>query len=123
MLILLLFNELGDGESLSFEEIQSRTNISNQDLIRNLTTLSIVPKARVLNKSPATKEVKPGDTFTVNTSFSSKAIKIKAPVIAGSINKVEGEEERKETEERNDEHRGNVIDTVLVRIMKYVNPF
>jgi cullin 3 len=46
--------------------------------------------------------------------------RIKAPVMVGAVNKVEGDEERKDTEDRNDEHRGNVIDTVIVRIMKYV---
>lgn len=121
MVILLLFNDLADGETLSFEEIQSRTNIPNQDLARMLFTLSVLPKAKVLTKDPANKELpKPGDKFGFNASFSSKSVKIKAPVMLGSVNKVEGDEERKETEGRNDEHRGNVIDTVIVRIMKYV---
>lgn len=120
MLILLLFNELAEGESLSFEEIQQRTNIPTADLIRNLHTLSVVPKAKVLNKSPISKDIKQGDSFSFNIAFYSKMRKIKAPVIAGQVNKVEGEDERRDTEERNDEHRGNIIDTVLVRIMKYV---
>ena len=121
MIILLLFNGLADGESLSYEEIQERTSIPTTDLSRILYTLSVLPKAKVLNKQPANRELpKPGDIFTFNAAFTSKSVKIKAPVIAGNINKVEGEEERKDTEERNDEHRGNVIDTVIVRIMKYV---
>lgn len=120
MLILMLFNDLREGVSLSLEEIQSQTQIPLAELIRNLTSLAVLPKSKVLNKSPPTKEVKSGDTFTFNNIFFSKAIKIKVPVIAGAINKVEGEEERKDTEDRNDEHRGNIIDTVLVRVMKYV---
>jgi cullin 3 len=119
MVVLLLFNVLADAEYLSFEEIQERTNISQAELSRVLFTLSVLPKARVLSKVPANKEVpKPGDKFCFNTNFTSKTIKIKAPVISGSVNKVEGDEERKDTEDRNDEHRGNVIDTVIVRIMK-----
>ena len=39
----------------------------------------------------------------------------------GAVNRVEGDEEHRETKDRNDEHRGNVIDTVIVRIMKYVS--
>jgi cullin 3 len=121
MVILLLFNDLADDEYLSFEEIQERTNIYTQDLSRQLHTLSVLPKAKVLNKLPATKEPpKAGDRFCFNASFTSKSVKIKAPVVAGSLNKVEGDEERKDTEDRNDEHRGNVIDTAIVRIMKYV---
>ncbi|KAL2060179.1 hypothetical protein VTL71DRAFT_9574 [Oculimacula yallundae] len=119
MIILLLFNDLADGESLTFEAIQQSTNIPPQDLSRMLFTLSVLPKARVLTKDPANKDLpKPGDKFSFNASFTSKAVKIKAPVMVGAINKVEGDDERKETEERNDEHRGYVIDTVIVRIMK-----
>jgi cullin 3 len=123
MVILLLFNDLAGGEYLSFEEIQQRTNIPQADLGRMLFTLSVHPKARVLSKIPFNKEMpKPGDTFCFNTTFTSKSVKIKAPIISGAVNKVEGDEERKDTEDRNDEHRGNVIDTVIVRIMKHV-PF
>ena len=122
MIILLLFNDLAEGESLSFEEIRERTNMSTQDLARQLHPLAVNPKTKVLNKFPHPKEApKAGDTFFFNASFTSKTIKLKAPVIS-AVNKVEGEEERKETEDRNDEHRGNVIDTVIVRIMKYVPP-
>ena len=122
MLVLLLFNDMADGESLSYEEIQNRTNIPSQELGRILYTLSVLPKAKVLSKQPSHKELpKPGDKFSFNTSFTSKSVKIKAPVIAGSVNKVEGDEERRDTEDRNDEHRGNVIDTVIVRIMKFVS--
>ncbi|KAG0650688.1 Cullin-3 [Hyphodiscus hymeniophilus] len=118
MIILLLFNDLADGETLSFEEIQERTNMTTQDLARQLHPLAVNPKTKVLNKQPNPKEApKPGDTFSFNASFTSKNIKLKAPVIS-AVSKVEGEEERKETEDRNDEHRGNVIDTVIVRIMK-----
>ncbi|KIN04667.1 hypothetical protein OIDMADRAFT_142515 [Oidiodendron maius Zn] len=119
MIILLLFNGLDDGESLSFEEILEHTNIPQQNLAQLLYTLSVLPKCRVLNKQPPTKDVpKAGDHFSFNSSFASKSIKIKAPVISGSVNRVEGDEERKDTEDRNDEHRGSVIDTVIVRIMK-----
>jgi cullin 3 len=123
MVILLLFNDLADGETLSFEEIQSQTNIPNQDLARMLHTLSVLPKAKVLTKEPANKDLpKPGDKFGFNVSFTSKAVRIKAPVMLGAVNRVEGDEEHKETKDRNDEHRGNVIDTVIVRIMKYISP-
>jgi cullin 3 len=120
MLVLLLFNDLADGEYLSFDEIQERTNISPFDLSRILHTLAVLPKARVLTKQPPNKEPpKPGDKFYFNAQFHSKAMRIKAPVISGvATNKVEGDEERKETEEKNAEHRRPVIDTSIVRIMK-----
>lgn len=119
MIILLLFNDLADGETLSFDEIQQHTNIPASDLSRTLFTLAVLPKARVLVKHPTNKEhPKSGDTFSFNPNFLSKTIKIKAPVMGGGGSKVEADSERKDTTDRNDEHRGNVVDTVLVRIMK-----
>ncbi|KAF8852017.1 Cullin-domain-containing protein [Acephala macrosclerotiorum] len=118
MIVVLLFNDLADDEPLSFEEIQQRTNIPSRDLARTLHSIAVNPKAQVLRKEPYNREVKPGDKFFFNTKFTSKNIKIKAPVMAGAVNKVEGDEERRETEVKNDEHRGYVIDTVIVRIMK-----
>ncbi|KAI6249564.1 Cullin-3-B [Erysiphe necator] len=120
MIVLLLFNNVADCESLSFEEIQENTSIPSSDLSRILFTLSVPPKCKVLNKIPANKELpKPGDQFSFNATFTSKVMKIKAPVVVGGgVNSVEADDERKETETRNDEHRGNVIDTVIVRIMK-----
>lgn len=117
MIVLILFNDLEDGESLSFDEIQAKTNISAPELMRTLASLSSVPKCRVLLKEPATKNVKNTDKFFYNAQFVSKAIRIKAPVIS-SISKVEGDEERKETERKNDQTRAHVIDAAVVRIMK-----
>ncbi|KAK5658878.1 hypothetical protein OQA88_1692 [Cercophora sp. LCS_1] len=117
MVILMLFNGLGENESLGLEEIQAATNIPMADLLRTLVSLSIAPKSRVLLKDPATKTVKPSDTFSFNTQFVSKAIKIKAPTIT-SLSKVEGEDERRETERKNDQTRSHTIDAAIVRIMK-----
>ncbi|TQS38475.1 hypothetical protein Golomagni_01017 [Golovinomyces magnicellulatus] len=120
MIVLLLFNGLTDDESLTFQDIQENTNIPIVDLSRILFTLSVLPKCKVLNKIPENKDFpKPGDKFTFNAAFTSKSIRIRAPVVVGGGgNCVEADDERKETENRNDEHRGNVIDTVIVRIMK-----
>ncbi|KXX80810.1 Cullin-3-B [Madurella mycetomatis] len=117
MIVLLLFNDLAEGESLTFEEIQAKTNIPAQDLVRTLGSLSIPPKSRVLAKEPLSKTVKMSDKFSFNAQFVSKTIKIKAPVIS-STSKVEGDEERKETERKNDQTRAHVIDAAIVRIMK-----
>jgi Cullin, a subunit of E3 ubiquitin ligase len=122
MVVLMLFNDLADGEWLTFEEIQTKTNIPQQDLIRTLSSLSIPSKSRVLLKEPLTKSVKTTDKFAFNAQFVSKTIKIKAPVVS-STNKVEGDEERKETERKNDQTRAHVVDAAIVRIMKSVPLF
>jgi cullin 3 len=119
MIVLLLFNDIAPRQYLTFEEIQQRTNISSAELRKILIVLAVIPKARVLTKEPNGKQVNPGDRFTFNESFTSKSVKIKAPTITG-VNRVEGEEERKDTETRNDEMRAGVIEACIVRIMKSV---
>ncbi|APA08332.1 hypothetical protein SS1G_13261 [Sclerotinia sclerotiorum 1980 UF-70] len=120
MIILMLFNDLQDGQELLYEEIQQRLNITDKDLPRALMQLSGPLKSRVLLKKPGKPNELPkmGDTFTLNSSFVSKTVKIKVQPIGGQSSKVEGADERRQTEERNDEHRGSVMDTVIVRIMK-----
>ncbi|KAK2775148.1 cullulin 3 [Colletotrichum kahawae] len=117
MVVLMLFNDLEEDQELSLEEIQAKTNIPTPDLTRVLASISIVPKARVLLKEPATKSVKAGDKFKFNSAFVSKQVRIKAPII-NATSKVEGDDERKQTEEKNNQTRAHVIDAALVRIMK-----
>ncbi|KYK56817.1 putative cullulin 3 [Drechmeria coniospora] len=117
MAVLLLFNDVEDGESLTFEEIQAKTGISTQDLMRTLTAVAVAPKSRVLSKEPATKHIRAGDKFTFNASFQSKIMRIKAPII-NAVSKVEGTQERKSTEDKNNQTRSHIIDAAIVRIMK-----
>lgn len=117
MVVLLLFNDLEDSATLSFEEIQERTSISTPDLMRTLTAIAIAPKSRVLLKEPMTKSIKPGDKFSFNAAFTSKAIRIKAPII-NAVSKVEDSNERKNTEKKNNQNRAYIIDAAIVRIMK-----
>jgi len=119
MVVLTLFNQDSDAV-LTLEDIEAETNIPHNELVRAVASLSIPPKCRVLRKVPDTKNVKPGDKFSINNAFVSKMVKIKVPVI-NAISKVEGDEERKATEEKNDETRNNVVNAAIVRIMKYVS--
>ncbi|KAF5654255.1 cullin 3, partial [Fusarium heterosporum] len=117
MVVLLLFNDLDDGQSMTFEEIQAKTNISTPDLMRTLTAIAVAPKSRVLIKDPANKSVKSGDKFSFNASFLSKTIRIKAPII-NAVSKVEDTSERKSTEDKNNQTRAHIVDAAIVRIMK-----
>lgn len=118
MIILLLFNDLPEGEWLSLEDIQGRTNIPQTDLINALTSLSVVKTTKVLLKEPPTKAiVKAGDRFTFNREFTSKTIKIKMGTV-NATSKVENEEERKETNDKTADTRKYVADAAIVRIMK-----
>ncbi|KAH9990380.1 putative cullulin 3 [Xylariaceae sp. FL0662B] len=118
MIVLMLFNDLPDDEWLSIEEIQAKTNIPQQDLINALTSLSVMKQFRILLKEPQSKAAaKPGDRFTFNREFLSKSIKIKIPSV-NAANKVENDDERKETEQKNMETRMYITDAAVVRIMK-----
>ncbi|KAM3467387.1 Cullin-3 [Beauveria bassiana D1-5] len=117
MVVMMLFNDVPDDEQLSFEEIQAKTAIATADLMRTLTAIAVAPKSRILLKDPPTKSVKPSDKFSFNTSFQSKTMRIKAPII-NAVSKVEDASERTTTEEKNNETRAHIIDAAIVRIMK-----
>ncbi|PTU20648.1 hypothetical protein P175DRAFT_0501271 [Aspergillus ochraceoroseus IBT 24754] len=118
MIILLLFNDVPAGGSLTFEEIQTRTRIPDYDLIRNLQSLAVAPKTRVLKKDPMSKDVKPTDKFVFNNDFQSPFMKVRIGVVSGGANKVENQDQRKETEKRMADERGASIEAAIVRIMK-----
>lgn len=118
MIILILFNDVPVGESLTFEEIQARTRIPDHDLIRNLQSLAVAPKTRVLKKDPMSKDVKPTDRFFFNQDFQSMFTKVRIGVVSGGANKVENQDQRKETEKKMNEERGGSIEAAIVRIMK-----
>ena len=117
MVVLLTFNELPPKVSMSFDEIQSKTNIPTSELIRNLQALAVAPKTRILLKEPMSKDVKPTDRFSFNNAFQSAYLKVKVGVVAAG-NKVEGEKERRDTEKKNNDSRGFAIEAAVVRIMK-----
>ena len=120
MVILMLFNDLPAGESISCEEIQAQTNIPFIELTRNLQALALSQKTRILIKKPMSRDVKVDDKFYFNEQFFSPFQKFKIGVVAAG-NKVEDSSERAETEKKIDDTRGNVIEACVVRIMKYAS--
>ncbi|PGH05013.1 hypothetical protein AJ79_06899 [Helicocarpus griseus UAMH5409] len=118
MIILLLFNDLPVGESLTYEEIQAKTNIPANELTRNLQSLAVATRTRVLKKEPMSKDVKPTDKFFFNEGFQSMVTKIKIGVVSRGGNKVENKDERQETEKKMNDERGGGIEAAIVRIMK-----
>lgn len=118
MVILLLFNDLPVDQCLNYEEIQARTSIPDNELCRNLQSLSVAPKTRVLKKEPMSKEIKPGDKFSFNESFSSPYLKVKIGVVSNAGSKAENSDERRATKRKADEERGTTIEAAVVRIMK-----
>ncbi|KAI5300150.1 Cullin-3 [Ascosphaera atra] len=118
MIILLLFNDIPAGQSISFEDIQRRTGIPLNELTRNLQSLAVAPKTRVLRKEPMTRDIKEGDQFFFNEKFQSPYTRVKIGVVSNAGNKVENKEQRKETEQKMSGERGITIEAAIVRIMK-----
>ena len=119
MVILLLFNDLPPGAFLTCEEIQARTNIPLNELNRNIQSLAVAPKTRILVKEPMSKEIHLADKLYFNEQFYSSFTRIKIGVVA-SGNRVEEPKEREATEEKMDLQRSSIIEAAIVRIMKYV---
>jgi cullin 1 len=70
---LLLFNS---AEKLSYSEIKSQLNLSDEDIIRLLHSLACL-KHKILIKEPSTKTVTQFDYFEFNANFTDKSRKIK----------------------------------------------
>ncbi|RMZ83176.1 hypothetical protein DV738_g1402, partial [Chaetothyriales sp. CBS 135597] len=119
MVVVMLFNDLEAGQSLTFEQIEAETSIPRPDLIKSLGALSLVPKWRVLKKEPQSKEILASDHFYFNEGFSSPFVKIKiASISSFGSSRVENTEERRATQRRVDDERGHVVEAAIVRIMK-----
>jgi len=104
LIILLLFENLGKGESLTYAEIKNATEIPDRELQRNLYSLACA-KYRVLRKHPFGRNINPNDSFSFNEGFSSRKIHINT---AGAW--IESDEEQKETQRGVKEDRRYQID-------------
>ncbi|GAO52034.1 hypothetical protein G7K_6122-t1 [Saitoella complicata NRRL Y-17804] len=111
--VMLLFNDVEDGQSLSFKEIKTATNLDDKELQRTLQSLAC-GKHRVLTKEPKGRDVNETDTFSVNLGFNDKLIRIKI----NQIQLKETQEENKATHAGVAQDRVFQIDAAIIRIMK-----
>lgn len=114
-IVLSLFNE---HERLTADEIQQITNIPSEKLTHALLSIAVAPKTRLLKKEPAGAKISPEDVFTINDKFEHAFRKFKLAVVTEASNRVETNEQRKETQRKADEERGLAVDAAIVRIMK-----
>ncbi|KAK7412949.1 hypothetical protein VNO78_04736 [Psophocarpus tetragonolobus] len=103
---LLLFNS---SDRLSYSEIMTQLNLSDDDVIRLLHSLSCA-KYKILNKEPNTKTISSTDHFEFNSKFTDKMRRIKIPLPPV--------DEKKKVIEDVDKDRRYAIDASIVRIMK-----
>lgn len=112
-IVLVLFNNIGSDDNLSYEDIQKATGLVDAELQRTLQSLACA-KFRILNKHPKGREVNHTDTFTVNFAFTDPKYRIKI----NQIQLKETTEENKETHERVALDRQYETQAAIVRIMK-----
>lgn len=103
---LLLFNA---SEKLSYSEIMTQLNLTDDDVIRLLHSLSCA-KYKILIKEPNTKTISPNDVFSFNSKFTDRMRRIKIPLPPV--------DEKKKVVEDVDKDRRYAIDASIVRIMK-----
>lgn len=75
---MLLFNT---SERLSYSEIMNQLNLSDDDIVRLLHSLSCA-KYKILNKEPNTKTILSTDHFEFNAKFTDKMRRIKVSIVA-----------------------------------------
>ncbi|GLU07429.1 hypothetical protein SLE2022_243890 [Rubroshorea leprosula] len=104
--VLLLFNS---SDRLSYSEIMGQLNLTHDDLVRLLHSLSCA-KYKILTKEPNTRTISQTDSFEFNSKFTDRMRRIKIPLPPV--------DERKKVVEDVDKDRRYAIDAALVRIMK-----
>ncbi|GAV83364.1 Cullin domain-containing protein/Cullin_Nedd8 domain-containing protein [Cephalotus follicularis] len=104
--LLLLFNS---SDRLSYSEIMTQLNLTHDDLVRLLHSLSCA-KYKILTKDPNTKTISQTDYFEFNSKFTDRMRRIKIPLPPV--------DERRRVIEDVDKDRRYAIDAAIVRIMK-----
>jgi len=113
-IVLVLFNDIKDDESLSYKAIQDATGLVDAELQRTLQSLAC-GKLRVLSKQPKGRDIDPEkDTFTINLAFADPKYRIKI----NQIQLKETKEENQETHEKVHQDRQYETQAAIVRIMK-----
>ena len=112
--VLLLFNDVPEGESLSYSAIETETGLPEEHLKRTLQSVAC-GKFKILVKEPKSREIGDADTFKFNASFTEKLARIKIQTIAS---RVETSVENKETQEKVDDARKHMAEAAIVRVMK-----
>ncbi|KAI3831029.1 hypothetical protein MKX03_011636 [Papaver bracteatum] len=106
--VLMLFND-SDKDKLSYSEIRAQLNLTDDDVVRLLHSLSCA-KYKILTKEPNTKTISKKDSFSWNVEFTDKMRRIKIPLPPV--------DEKKKVIEDVDKDRRFAIDASIVRIMK-----
>ncbi|AAS53869.2 AFR498Wp [Eremothecium gossypii ATCC 10895] len=76
--IFLLFRDYAE---LTTEQIQDLTAIPDAELQRQLISLAVAPRTRILTKTPPSRTIAPSDHFAVNTAFTAPTTKVRVATV------------------------------------------
>lgn len=116
-----------ENRELTYQEIFELTKMPEQDLRRQLQSIAVAPRLRLLVKIPMTKEVNVNDRFRLNEKFKAPTNKVKVLTVSSSsssASKAEAskvsvkQEESDEVKANIEEGRKHLVNAAIVRIMK-----
>ncbi|KAK3845934.1 MAG: Cullin [Linnemannia gamsii] len=113
-IVLLIFNDIPDGETIPYTTIEQETGLPADQLKRTLQSVAC-GKFKILIKEPKSRDIEDTDVFKFNSAFSEKLSRIKIQTIAS---KVETSSELKETHEKVEDARKHMAEAAIVRVMK-----
>lgn len=113
--IFLLFEQY---DELTMEMIGDLTNISEQELHRQLISLAVAPKSRILKKRPMSRSISAQDKFSINYAFTAPTAKVKVQTIAGLVPSSKTDSNLSSAQDSAERERSIEINAAIVRIMK-----
>ncbi|KAK9900398.1 Cullin-domain-containing protein [Cystobasidium minutum MCA 4210] len=111
--VLLLFNDKGADEKISYKDILELTGLEPKEASRTLQSLACA-RHKILTKHPKGREVNETDKFSFNASFKDDKYRLKI----NQIQQKETPEEAKETTKKVLLDRSSHLQLVIVRILK-----
>ncbi|GBG23893.1 Cullin-3A [Hondaea fermentalgiana] len=111
MCVLMLFNQ---ADSLSFHDIETKTQIPAAELKRHLISLA-APRYRILLKDSTRSGVDATTIFALNKDFSSKHYRVRVQLVSARQNLGTA---KRGVPEQVEEDRKHLIEAAIVRIMK-----
>ncbi|QLQ80469.1 hypothetical protein HG537_0D04690 [Torulaspora globosa] len=114
-IICLLFDNF---DQLTLEMIEEHTGIPEQELLKHLTSLTLVPKSRILRKKPASRTISRNDKFTINHSFTAPTRKVKVQPVASILPSSRSDSNVDLTQDSVKRERLNETNAAIVRLLK-----
>lgn len=113
--VFLLFEE---HDELTTEMIGILTKIPEQELYRQLISLAVAPKTRLLKKKPMSKTINAQDKFSINYSFTAPTRAIKVQTVASLKPSSRSDLSFKSAQELIEQGRVTEVNASITRILK-----